>query len=128
MSDGAIDNEFDDAERSAREQLAAALDDLDARPHGEWQPGDVAFDLVSRQPLIVIGIDAETIVEFYEDEEFDIATYNQHAWLPVTLEDTVLECVFVGGLDDLHKFSDTYSYPEGRLARVPIELAGGAES
>jgi len=125
MTDGAIDHEFDDAERSPEEQLAAAMADLDARPHGEWEVRDVAIDLISRQPLVVIDIAAETVVEYYEREEFDLATYNQHAWLPVTPEDTVLECVFVGGLDDLHKFSDTYSYPEGRLARVPIELAGG---
>jgi len=41
----------------------------------------------------------------------------------VTPEDTVYECVFVGGVDDLHKPGRTYDYPRGRLARVPVDLA-----
>lgn len=122
---GAIDNDWSDAERDARDQLEAALGDLDARPHGEWEVGDAAIDLVTRQTLIVVEIEYDSVIEHYQAEEFDLATYKQHAFLPVTLEDTVLNCVFVGGVDDLHSFTDTYSYPEGRLARVPIDMLGG---
>jgi predicted nucleic acid-binding Zn-ribbon protein len=124
---GAIDNEFDDAERSPGETLLDALADIDARTHGALTGGDVAIDLVTRQPLLVRQRVADNLAEYYEEEGFDLLTYKQHAFLPVHIDDAVFECVFVGSIDDLHSEGKTYDYPAGRLARVPAELAGGDE-
>ncbi|WP_459191797.1 hypothetical protein [Halosimplex sp. J119] len=120
---GAIDNDFDDAERTPREHLLAELDAVGAATHAGMGVGDVAIDLVTRQPLMIVGKSADTLVEHYEREDFDLATYKQHPFLPVRVDDPVFECVFVGSVDDLHSFSNTYDYPAGRLARVPFELA-----
>jgi hypothetical protein len=125
---GAIDHDFEDAEKTAREQLEAALEDAPGMAHNLLGPGDVAIDLVTRQPLLIIGRSADSLVEFYEDTVFDLSTYKQHAFLPVRLDDPVFECVFIGGIEDLHSFSNTYDYPAGRLARVPHELATAGES
>ncbi|QLH80031.1 hypothetical protein HZS55_15710 [Halosimplex rubrum] len=120
---GAIDNDFGDAERTPRERLEAELDDVGAATHAGLDVGDVAIDLVTRQPLMILGKSADTLAEHYEREDFDLATYKQHPYLPVSVDDAVFECAFVGGVDDLHSFSRTYDYPAGRLARVPFELA-----
>jgi len=120
---GAIDNDFDQAERTPREHLEAELEDVDAATHAGLGVGDVAIDLVTRQPLMILGKSADTLVDHYEREEFDLATYKQHPFLPVQIDDTVFECAFIGGVDDLHSFSRSYDYPAGRLARVPFELA-----
>jgi Arc/MetJ-type ribon-helix-helix transcriptional regulator len=124
--DGAIDSDWEDAERSPREILEAnvqeALDGTLESPVA----GDVAFDLVTRQPLFVRGVAAEDLVEYYEAEEFDLASYKVHPWLPgVDLDNAVLECSFLGSIDDVHSQGKTYDYPEGRLVRIPVELAGG---
>lgn len=125
--EGAIDNSFEDAERDAREQLEDRLADLNAPTHAEMGPGDIAFDLVQRQPLLVLDKTADSLVEHFEqsDDGFCLADYKQHAWLPVRPDDPVFECVFIGSIEGLHSFSNTYDYPAGRLARVPVELAGG---
>lgn len=125
---GAVDHDYDESELSASEQLAGAVADMDGRGHDRLQAGDIAIDLVSRQPLYVRERVAETVVDYYDAEGFDLATYKQHHYLPVRTSDPVFECVFIGGLDDLHRFSDTYSYPAGRLARVPVELAGDGDA
>lgn len=52
MANGAIDNEFDAAERSAEERLTAGVADVPTEP----QPGGVAFDLVLRQPVYIRAI------------------------------------------------------------------------
>jgi len=119
MTDGAIDNDFDDAEADYAERVAAAIEGIQTEP----MAGDVVIDLVTRQTLFIHEAVADTLAEYYEAEGFDLATYKQHAYLPVTPEDTVYECVFVGGVDDLHKPGRTYDYPRGRLARVPVDLA-----
>lgn len=119
MTDGAIDADWDDAERTYDELVADALDGIETEPIS----GGVAIDLVTRQTLFVRGVAADSLAEYYEAEGFDLATYKQHVWLPVRADDTVYECVFVGGLDDLHTAGKTYDYPRGRLARVPVELA-----
>jgi hypothetical protein len=122
-SSGAIDNEFEDAERSSLEVLLDAEQKADGRPHGDLKAGDVAIDLVTRQPLYIVSRVANNLPQYYGDEEFDLLTYKQHLYLPVGIDDAVFECVFIGGLDDLHSFSKTYDYPAGRLARVPVEVA-----
>jgi len=124
-TEGAIDNEFDEAEQSPRAQLEAGRLDIGAASYDGMVAGDVAIDLVTRQPLRVRGCVADGLVEYYEDTGFDLYNYKQHPFLPVTLDDSVYECVFIGSVDDLHSFSTTYDYPAGRLARVPTELAGG---
>jgi hypothetical protein len=124
---GAVDHAYSEAERDAVQTLEDGLADAGAPVHGEWEVGDIAIDLVTRQPVVVLEIAAETLVAYYEAEDFDLASYKTHPWMPVRTDDAVLECVFVGGIEDLHSFSDTYSYPEGRLARVPVELAGDGE-
>jgi len=122
---GAIDNDFEDAEQSPRGQLEAGRLDIGAASYGGLFADDVAIDLVTRQPLRVRGRVADDLVEYYEDTGFDLYNYKQHPFLPVTLDDTVYECVFIGDIEGLHNFSKTYDYPAGRLARVPTELAGG---
>lgn len=122
-TDGAIDNEFSDSERDAVDILQEHWSDVNAPTWEEMSEGDVAIDLVTHQPLLIIEKSADNLAEYYEDEGFDLLTYNQHAWLPVRLMDTVFECVFIGQVDGLHKFSNTYHYPAGRLARVPVEIA-----
>lgn len=124
---GAVDHAYNEAERSAREELEGELANLGAPTHDGLSAGDIAFDLVTRQPLFILDTVAPDLVTHYEREEFDLASYKQHGWLPVTLDDAVYECAFLGSLDDLHSFSNTYHYPAGRLARVPVELAGGDE-
>lgn len=117
---GAIDQDFDDAERPYEEQVAAALKDVQT----ELMPGDVAMDLVTRQPLFVRAVEYESLEAHYEDNGFCLASYNEHPFLPgVDLENRVLECVFVEGPKGAHNQSRTYSYPEGRLMRVPVDLA-----
>jgi len=125
MADGVIDHEFEDAERNASDTLAEASAEFVGQDHAALGAGDVAIDLVTRQPLFIVDRQADSLDGYFEDEEFDLLTYKQHAFLPVRMDDPVLECVFIGGLEDLHNFSNTYDYPAGRLARVPVELAGG---
>lgn len=120
MSDGAIDADFDDAERSYEEQVDAALEGVQT----EVMPGDVAIDLVTRQTLFVRGVEYDSLEEHYNEEGYSLLLYNEHPFLPgVTLENRVLECVFVEGPKGIHNQSRTYSYPEGRLMRVPADLA-----
>ena len=125
--EGAIDRPFEEGERSPSDQLSDHVDELGAPTHEHLQVGDVAIDLITRQPLVVLDQKATTLTDYYAEEEFDLLTYKQHPWLPVRPDDAVFECAFVGGLEDLHSFSDTYDYPAGRLARVPVELAGGEQ-
>lgn len=117
--DGAVDHEFDESERSYEEQVAAALEDVQTEP----MAGGVAIDLVTRQPLFIRSKKADTLAEYYEAEEFDLATYKQHAFLPVRADDAVFECVFIGDIDGLHGSRKTYDYPRGRLATVPVDMA-----
>jgi hypothetical protein len=123
---GAIDNEFEDVERSPETILAEARAEQGSE-HELMSGGDLAIDLVTRQPLYIISCAAPNLPAYYEQEEFDLLTYKQHQYLPVRMDDPVFECVFVGDLDDLHHERKTYDYPAGRLARVPLvaQLAEG---
>ena len=118
--DGAIDNSFDDAERDARDELVEAYADHQRA----FRPTDVAIDLVTRQPLFVVGVVADSLPEYYEAEGFDLLNYKSHPYLPVRVDDSVVKCVFVPrSVEKSHKVGKTYDYPVGRLARVPIEQA-----
>lgn len=126
MSDGAIDNEFTDAERPPDERLFDAA----AGYTRELSTGDVAVDLVTGQPVYVIAHVSTSVVDFLETEEFDLLTYKYHPYLPITAGDPVFECVFIptNAQDLIHpdKSTSTYDFPRGRLARVAIEdVTGG---
>jgi len=116
---GAIDQEFSDGERTYDEQLEAALEGVQTEPIA----GGVAFDLVTRQPLFIREQKADTLAEYYDEEDFDLATYNEHPFLPVRPDDAVFECVFLEGPKGGHAPGKTYDYPRGRLMTAPVDLA-----
>jgi len=127
---GAIDSDFDDAEISYEQRVADALEDVRTEP----VPGSLAIDLVTRQLLFVRSKVADTLGEYYEQEEFDLATYGPHPWLPVSTDDGAYECYYVNdlSLDSLDKLGSkqSYDFPAGRLAVVGVEQAwatGGVE-
>jgi len=120
--EGAIDNSFNEAERDPKEVLAEAA----AEHRREIGKGDVCIDLVTRQPLYVTGIVATSLPVYYGAEGLDLLNYKAHPYLPVRMDDRVLNCVFVPrSVEGVHNAGKKYAYPEGRLARVPIERAGG---
>jgi len=117
---GAIDNDYDDSLRDAREEIEAELAGLQTEP----MKGGVAMDLVTRQPLFVHRKVADTVVEYHEEEGFNLATYKQHPYLPVTADDAVYECVFISrSAEGAHKIGQTYDYPRGRLMTLPVHKA-----
>jgi hypothetical protein len=125
MTDGAIDNEFADAEQHPEAILQTAVADLPTEP----QPGGVAFDIVTRQPLYVLDIAAASLTAYYEREEFDLLSYKSHPYLPVRPDDTVYECVYIPTTaEQAHSPGKTYSFPRGRLMTVPVELAGDEDA
>lgn len=130
MPEGAVDNDYDDAEKPPAEQLAESFkaEVGDVPTHQDLSEGDLAFDLVTRQLLLVKEEAAESIVEYYDMEGFDLASYKVHPWLPIRSTDPVFTCVFVpSNVEDVHKGGRDYDYPAGRLARVPTELLGDAD-
>jgi hypothetical protein len=118
MADGAIDNDWETAEQSTEEAMDAAIADLD----NKLAAGSVAIDLVTRQPLYVHQQVAETLVEYYEREDFDLYSYKSHPYLPVRMTDRVFECVFIAhDPQQAHNAGKTYDYPAGRLMKVPLK-------
>ena len=121
---GAIDNDYDDAERDYADRVADALEGIRTEPVA----GSLAIDVVTRQLLFVRSKVADDLETYYEQEGFDLLTYGPHPWLPgVTAENAAYECYYLNdlsldGIDDLGKRRD-YDFPEGRLAVVPIEQA-----
>lgn len=119
-TEGAVDADYDDALKEFEDDVDAAVGNKVRRLH----PPDIAVDLVTRQPLFVRRKSAESLDEYYEEQGFNLLTYKGHPYLPVTIDDRVFECVFIPGKPgEIHKDKKTYDYPEGRLARVPIEQA-----
>ncbi|GAB7010441.1 hypothetical protein [Halorubrum trueperi] len=120
---GAIDSDFQDPELSYEGRVESALDDVRTEPVA----GSLAIDIVTRQLLFVRSKVADTLGEYYEQENFDLATYGPHPWLPVTVDDAAFECYYVNdlSLDSLDELADLndYAFPEGRLAVVPVENA-----
>lgn len=124
MSDGAVDNDYDDAERSYDERLAEALGGVPDEP----VEGGIAIDLVTRQAMFVRAKVADTCREYYEQEQFDLVTYKMHPFLPgVDAENSVYECVYLdANPQNAHKPGKTYDFPSGRLMHFPAELAWDA--
>lgn len=95
--------------------------------HGDIRPGDVVYDLgQSGTPKMqVVDVLAEDLAEYREREDFDIATHKSHPHLPVRETDRVLACVYLpedpGA--DTSSGNNPYPFPEGRLARSPVEQA-----
>jgi hypothetical protein len=123
---GAVDNDYDDAERDARDRLTERLDAMDR----EIKPHDLVIDLVQGRPLFVRRSKG-TAVDYFESESFDLTTYKAHPWLPITPDDEVFECVFVPTKpQDIpsERSHKTYDYPRGRLARIPVEWLYGSDT
>lgn len=122
MPEGAVDNEYEEAERSYQQRVADALDDVRTEPVA----GSLAIDLCTRQLLFVRQKVYDNLEEHYQAENYDLATYGPHPWLPVTVDDAVYECYYVDGnpdnVGDEHKKKD-YDFPRGRLIALPIEQA-----
>lgn len=124
MTDGAVDNDYDDAELSYAERVAEALADVPTEP----LEGGVAIDIVTRQAVYVRQREYDTCREHYEAENFDLVTYKMHPWLPgISVENAVYECVYVdGNPQNAHKPGKTYSFPSARLMPLPIPMAWDA--
>lgn len=121
---GAIDNEWDESEKSGEETMLSKVREKD---HA-LTAGSVAIDLVTRQPLYIHEKSAEDIVEYYEREGFDLFSYKSHPYLPVSLDDQVFECVFIGNdPQTAYNVGKTYDFPEGRLMKVPLAEAWDSE-
>jgi hypothetical protein len=120
MPEGALDNDFDETAVPARKQLLADQPELTAPV-----AGGLAVDLVTRQLLFVRREVAPDLPTYYDEEDFDLLNYGPHPYLPVTVDDAVLECVYIDdvGVQDLDGLGDskTYDFPQGRLAAVPIQ-------
>lgn len=120
MTDGAIDNSFEESEQSAATAMNAAVADLDA----ELYAGAVAIDLVTRQPLFIRRQVADNLTEYYEENDFDLFSYKSHPYLPVRAEDRAFECVYIAhDPQQAHNAGKTYDFPEGRLMKVPVAEA-----
>lgn len=124
MPEGAVDADYDDAERDYDDRLADALAGVQQAP----VEGGVAIDLVTRQPMFVREQVADTCREYYEREGFDLVTYKQHPWLPgIGPDNAVYEAVYLdGNPQNAHKQSKTYDFPEARLMHLPVELCWDA--
>lgn len=124
MTDGAIDNNFDDGEQSYDEQLAAAFEGVQREP----VPGGIAIDVVTRQAMFVREQVAETCRAYYAEENFDLVTYKMHPWLPgIGPDNAVYEAVYLdGNPQNAHKPGRTYDFPSARLMHVPVEMAWDA--
>ena len=121
---GAIDADFDDAEISYEQRVASALEDVQTEP----VEGGVAIDIVTRQAVFVRQCTYDTLEAHYEAENYDLATYKMHPFLPgVDVDNAVYECVYIdGNPSEAHKQSKTYDFPEGRLMHLPVEMSWDA--
>lgn len=120
--EGAVDHDYDDALKEFEDDVEGEV----GNKVRQITPPDTAVDLVTRQALFVRKKVANSLDEYFEDEGFNLLTYKGHPYLPVTREDHVYECVFIPGKPgEIHKGDKwkTYDYPEGRLARIPLEQA-----
>lgn len=124
MTDGAVDNDFGDAEQSYDDQLAAAFEDVQQEP----MVGGVAIDIVTRQAMFVRSKEADTCREYYHEEQFDLVTYKMHPWLPgIGPGNAVYEAVYLdGNPQNAHNPGKTYDFPAARLMHLPVELAWDA--
>ena len=120
---GAIDQDFDDAELSYEDRVANALQDVQTEP----VEGGVAIDIVTRQAVFVRQQKYHSLEAHYEAEGYDLATYKMHAYLPgIDVDNAVYECVYVdANPQNAHKPGKTYDFPSARLMHLPVEQAWG---
>lgn len=121
MPDGAIDEDFDDAEIPYADRVEAALEEVQTEP----VEGGVAIDLVTRQAVFVRKQKYEDLEEHYQAEGYDLATYKTHPYLPsVDVDNAVFECSYIdANPQNVHKQGKTYDFPSGRLMHLPVELS-----
>lgn len=109
-----------------KEYLLDAVEDLDTT----ITPGDIVIDLGTGQTGFVSRIIASDLVEFYlglnaHDRRLayaNLLAYGANPYLPVSIDDTVYEVVYVTSQPkDVHKSGKDYAMPRGRLARYPVE-------
>lgn len=91
-------------------------------PDPTLKVGDVAIDLVKRGKLQVVGKAADSVAEYTDREDFDLAGYKSHPLLNVSDDEPVYTCVYLPD-EPTVSLSGTYDFPESRLARVPVEAA-----
>lgn len=84
--------------------------------------GDVCHDLVERGKLLIVGKAADTVAEYRDAENFDLAGYKSHPLLHVSDDDPVYTGVYLPK-NPTTEFSGTYDFPASRLARIPVEEA-----
>ena len=121
MTDGAIDNDFDDSEQSYRQRVENALEGVQQEP----MAGGVAIDLVTRQLMLVRQKKYDTLTEHYKEEGYSLATYKMHPWLPgIGPDNAVHEAVYLdGNPQNAHKPGRTYDFPAARLMHFPAEMS-----
>lgn len=119
--DGAVDHDYDEAAQDYRDAVAEALGAV----RTDIEPGDIALDIVTRQPMYVRDRVADSLDEYYERENFDLLTYKMHPFLPgIGIDNAAYEAVYLdGNPQNAHKVGKTYDFPEARLMRFPVELA-----
>lgn len=119
MPEGAVDNDFDEAERSYEERLADALADVRTEPLAQG----VAIDIVTRQAVYVRQCKYDTLEAHYEAEGYDLATYKMHPYLPgIGPDNAVYECSYIdANPQNAHKQGKTYDFPSARLMHLPVE-------
>lgn len=123
-SDDEAIEDADDPLADAQAQLEQNIKEATGGYHAVPRAGDIAIDLVTRQVVYVESVLADTVVEYFEAEGFDLWSYKAHPYLPVRHDDTVYGVVYVErSLEKLHDAGKIYPTPRGRLARVPVELA-----
>jgi hypothetical protein len=84
--------------------------------------GDVVYDLAQGSKMQVVGHAADSVAEYSDREDFDLASYKCHPQLRVSEDEPVYTCVYLP--DSLKSsVSGTYDFPESRLARCPVEEA-----
>ena len=120
---GAIDADFDDAERSYEERVADALEGVRTEP----VEGGIAIDIVTQQAVFVRQCKYDSLEAHYAAEGYDLRTYKMHPYLPgIDVDNAVYECVYVdGNPQNAHKPGKCYDFPSARLMHLPVEQAWG---
>ena len=121
MSDGAVDHDYDDAERPYVARVSEALANVQTEP----VEGGVAIDIVTRQAVFVRQRKYDDLAEHYDAEGYSLATYKMHPWLPgISVEDAVFEVSYIdGNPQNAHKQGKTYDMPRSRLMHLPVEMS-----
>lgn len=89
------------------------------------QVGDVVLDLAQGRPMQVVEDHEMTADEWSEENGYDLVGNYGNSRLGAEDSDRVYECVYVGSIKN--EPSNTYAFPESRLARIEVEEADGGE-